>query len=87
MGLIITLLLAGLVGWIASKIMKTDAEMGWIANVVVGMIGGFIGTWLLGSIAPATPTDNGLSFAGILVGVIGACIAIFIWQLIARKRV
>jgi uncharacterized membrane protein YeaQ/YmgE (transglycosylase-associated protein family) len=86
MGLIITLLLAGLVGWIASKIMKTDAQMGWIANVVVGMIGGFIGTWLLGSIAPATPTDNGLSLSGIIVGVIGACIAIFIWQLIARKR-
>jgi uncharacterized membrane protein YeaQ/YmgE (transglycosylase-associated protein family) len=86
MGLIITLLLAGLVGWIASKIMKTDAEMGWIANVIVGMIGGFIGTWLLGSIAPATPTDNGLSLSGIIVGVIGACIAIFIWQLIARKR-
>jgi uncharacterized membrane protein YeaQ/YmgE (transglycosylase-associated protein family) len=86
MGLIITLLLAGLVGWIASKIMKTDAQMGWIANVIVGMIGGFIGTWLLGSIAPATPTDNGLSLSGIIVGVIGACIAIFIWQLLAKKR-
>lgn len=86
MGLIITLLLAALVGWIASKIMKTDAQMGWIANVVVGMIGGFIGTWLLGSFAPATPTDNGLSLSGIIVGVVGACIAIFVWQLITRQR-
>ena len=86
MGLIITLLLAGLVGWIASLIMKTDAQMGWIANVVVGIIGGFIGTWLLGTFAPATPTDNGLSLSGIIVGVIGACIAIFIWQLLAGRR-
>lgn len=86
MSLIITLLLAGLVGWIASKIMHTDAEMGWIANVVVGIIGGLLGTTLLGFIAPATPTDNGLSLSGIIVGVIGACLAIFIWRAISHRR-
>ena len=87
MGLIITLILAGIVGWIASMIMKTDAQMGWIANVIVGIIGGFIGTTLFGFIAPATPTDNGLSISGIVVGVIGACIAIFIWKAVAGRRV
>ena len=86
MGLIITLLLAALVGWVASKIMHTDAEMGWIANVIVGMIGSLIGTFLFGFIAPATPTDNGLSLTGIIVGVIGACIAIFIWKAIAGRK-
>lgn len=86
MGLIITLILAGIVGWIASMIMKTDAQMGWIANVVVGIVGGFIGTTLFGFIAPATPTDNGLSIQGIIVGVIGACIAIFIWKAISGRR-
>jgi uncharacterized membrane protein YeaQ/YmgE (transglycosylase-associated protein family) len=86
MGLIITLLLAGLVGWIASKIMHSDAEMGWIANVVVGVVGGFIGTTLFGFIVPATPTDNGLSLGGIIVGVLGACIAIFAWQAITGRR-
>ena len=86
MSLIITLLLAGLVGWIASKIMHTDAQMGWIANVVVGMVGGLLGTFLFGFIAPATPTDNGLSLSGIIVGVIGACLAIFIWKAISGRK-
>lgn len=86
MGLLITLLLAGLVGWIASKIMHTDAEMGWIANVLVGMVGGFLGTTLFGFIAPATPTDNGFSLGGIIVGILGACLAIYIWKLIAGHK-
>jgi len=86
MSLIITLVLAGLVGWVASMIMKTDGQMGWIANVVVGIIGSVIGTFLFGFISPATPTDNGLSIVGIVVGVIGACIAIFVWKMISGRR-
>ncbi len=86
MSLIITLLLAGLVGWLASKIMKTDGQMGWLANVIAGIVGGFLGTTLLGFIAPATPTDNGLSIMGIIVGIIGACIAIYVWRMIAGRR-
>jgi uncharacterized membrane protein YeaQ/YmgE (transglycosylase-associated protein family) len=86
MSLLITIVLAGLIGWIASMVMKTDGEMGWVANVLAGIVGGFIGTTLLGFISPATPTDNGLSVPGIIVGVIGACIAIFIWKAIAGRR-
>jgi uncharacterized membrane protein YeaQ/YmgE (transglycosylase-associated protein family) len=86
MSLIITLVLAAIVGWIASMIMHTDGQMGWIGNIIAGIVGSFIGTWLLGFIAPATPTDNGLSLMGIIVGVIGACIAIFLWQLITGRR-
>ena len=87
MSLLITLLLAGLVGWLASRVMHTDAEMGWVANVIVGIIGGLIGTALLGFIAPATPTDNGLNLAGILVGVVGASIAIAIWKAFSNKAI
>jgi uncharacterized membrane protein YeaQ/YmgE (transglycosylase-associated protein family) len=86
MGLILTLVLAAVVGWIASMIMKTDGQMGWVANIIAGIVGGFIGTTLLGFISPASPTDNGFSIMGIIVGVIGACIAIFVWQLVTGKR-
>lgn len=85
MSIIITLLLAAVVGWIASMIMKTDGQMGWVANIVAGLVGGFVGTWLFGFIAPATPTNNGLDIMGIIIGVIGACIAIFIWKAIAGR--
>lgn len=48
MGIIVTLFLGGLAGWIASKIMKTDAQMGVLANVLVGVAGSAIGFWLAG---------------------------------------
>jgi len=50
MGIIATLILGGLAGWIASKIMKTDAQMGVVANVLVGVAGSGIGFWLTGLI-------------------------------------
>lgn len=83
MDLLVTLLLAGLVGWVASMIMGSDGQMGWIANVIVGVIGGFLGTTLLGFIAPASPTDSGFNIMGIVVGVLGACLAIFVWRMIS----
>ena len=86
MGLIITLIIAGIIGWVASMIMKTDGQMGWVANVIAGMVGGFLGTTLLGFIAPATPTDGGLNIMSILVGIVGACIAIWLWKMIAGSR-
>lgn len=86
MGLLVTLILAGVIGWIASMIMKTDGQMGWIANVIVGIVGGFIGTTLFGFISPASPTDSGINIMGIVVGIIGACIAIFIWKMITGRQ-
>lgn len=85
MELIITLVLAGLIGWVASMIMKTDNQMGWVANVIAGLVGGLIGNLLLGWIAPASPTNNGLSLMGILVGIAGACVAIWLWMAISRR--
>jgi uncharacterized membrane protein YeaQ/YmgE (transglycosylase-associated protein family) len=86
MNLLITLLLAALVGWLASKVMNTDAEMGAVANIIAGIVGGLIGTALFGFLVPATPTDNGLSLGGIVVGVVGASIAIAIWRAISGRR-
>ena len=43
--MISSIIIGALCGWIASMIMKTDAQMGAIANIVVGVIGGAIGSW------------------------------------------
>jgi uncharacterized membrane protein YeaQ/YmgE (transglycosylase-associated protein family) len=48
MNLIISLIIGGIIGWLASIVMKTNAQMGMIANVVVGIIGSTIGFWLAG---------------------------------------
>ena len=48
MGWIVTLIVGGVIGWLASMVMKTDKQMGIIANVVVGIIGSSLGFWLAG---------------------------------------
>jgi uncharacterized membrane protein YeaQ/YmgE (transglycosylase-associated protein family) len=48
--LIVTLVVGGIVGWLASLIMKTSAQMGVLANVVVGIVGSVLGSWLFGAI-------------------------------------
>jgi len=48
MGIILWIIFGALVGWIASLIMKTDAEQGALLNIVVGIIGSVMGGWLMG---------------------------------------
>jgi uncharacterized membrane protein YeaQ/YmgE (transglycosylase-associated protein family) len=75
MGLIISLIIGGIVGWLASIVMKTNAQMGWIANVAVGVVGSMLGYWIAGAL--------GMAPAGILRLVIafgGAVLLIFILQ-------
>jgi uncharacterized membrane protein YeaQ/YmgE (transglycosylase-associated protein family) len=74
MGWIVSLIIGGLVGWIASLVMKTDAQMGMIANVVVGIVGSFLGFWAAGLIGIA-PSGGILRF---VIAVIGAALLIFI---------
>ena len=48
MNFIISLIIGGIVGWLASMIMKTNAQMGMIANVLVGVVGSSLGFWIAG---------------------------------------
>lgn len=73
MGLIISLIVGGVVGWLASIIMKTDAQMGLVANVLVGVIGSWLGFIVAGLM--------GISASGIgrfLVAIAGAALLIVI---------
>lgn len=54
MNIIITLVVGGIIGWIGSMIMKTDAQMGILANIVVGIVGSWLGFWLAGTLGLAT---------------------------------
>ena len=48
MDLIVSLIIGGIVGWLASIFMKTNAQMGMIANVIVGIVGSMCGFWIAG---------------------------------------
>jgi len=74
MGWIVTLIIGGIVGWLASILMKTNAQMGLIANVVVGIVGSSLGFWIAGLLG-MEPTGGILRF---VVAIAGAALLIFI---------
>jgi uncharacterized membrane protein YeaQ/YmgE (transglycosylase-associated protein family) len=74
MGWIVTLIIGGIVGWLASIVMKTNAQMGLIANVVVGIVGSSLGFWIAGLLG-LEPSGGILRF---VVAVAGAALLIFI---------
>ncbi|NLD67938.1 MAG: GlsB/YeaQ/YmgE family stress response membrane protein [Limnobacter sp.] len=88
MNLIVWLVVGGLIGWLASVIMRTDAQQGVFLNVVVGIVGaalaGFVISPLLGM---PTINQNSFSFGALLVSLIGAVILLAIVNLFRRGRV
>jgi uncharacterized membrane protein YeaQ/YmgE (transglycosylase-associated protein family) len=84
MSLIISLIVGGIVGWLASIIMKTNAQMGWIANVLVGVIGSALGFWIAGLLGVA-PTGG---IGRFLISILGAVVLILILQALGvfKKR-
>ena len=74
MHLIVTLIIGGVVGWLASIVMKTNAQMGLLANVVVGIVGSLLGFWLAGFIGLSSSS----AIASWLIAVAGAVVLIAI---------
>ena len=83
MGIILWLLIGGIVGWLASKIMKTDAQMGVLANILIGILGAFLGSQLLGGYS----INTGISIRSILISLVGAVMLLGLINLIRRGRV
>jgi len=88
MGIIILLVVGGVLGWLASIVMRTDAQQGLILNVVVGIVGallaGFVITPLIGG---APITSGGFSIQSLLVSFLGALVLLAIVNVIRRGRV
>jgi uncharacterized membrane protein YeaQ/YmgE (transglycosylase-associated protein family) len=85
MNLIIWLVVGGLIGWVASLVMKTDAQQGVILNVVVGIAGALLGGWLLSPLIGAGTVNQGdFSVMGVLVSFGGAIMLLFVVNLFRR---
>jgi uncharacterized membrane protein YeaQ/YmgE (transglycosylase-associated protein family) len=88
MNFIIWLAVGGLIGWVASLIMRTDGQQGVILNVVVGIVGAFLGGWLLAPMFGAgTINSNDFSVGGLAVSLLGAVILLAIVNLFRRSRI
>ena len=85
MNFIIWLIVGGLIGWVASMIMRTNAQQGVILNVVVGIVGAMLGGWLLAPMFGAgTINQNDFSMAALGVSLLGAVILLAIVNLVRR---
>ena len=85
MGFLVWLVVGGLVGWVASLIMKTDGSQGIILNVVVGIVGAFLaGFFISPLVGIPTINDNSLSIGSLLVSLVGAVILIALVKMVRR---
>lgn len=85
---IVWLIVGGVIGWIASMIMRTDAQQGMFLNIVVGIIGAALGGWLISPLVgiPSINQDT-FSIGALLVSLVGAIILLAIVNLFRRGRV
>lgn len=88
MGIIAWIIVGGLAGWIASKIMGRDAQMGIIANIICGVLGGILANLVMGLFGADVMNPEGLSgwIIAIIAAIVGACIVIAIWAAITGRK-
>jgi len=84
MNFLIWLIIGGIVGWLASLIMRTDGQQGILLNVVVGIVGAFIGGWLISPMVGVATINEGISIGSILVSLVGAVILLAVVNLFRR---
>jgi uncharacterized membrane protein YeaQ/YmgE (transglycosylase-associated protein family) len=82
-GIIIWLVVGGVVGWLASIVMRTDAQQGILLNIVVGIVGAFIGGLLIGG----GSINNAITLYSFLVSLLGAIILLAVVNLVRRGSV
>jgi len=88
MNFILWLIIGGIVGWLASLIMRTDAQQGIVLNIVVGIVGAFLAGWLVSPlVGVGTINQHNFSIGSLLVSLVGAVILLAIVNLFRRGSV
>ena len=87
MNFIIWIVIGGVIGWLASMVMKTNAQQGIFLNIVVGIVGAFLGGWLLAPLfGTGTINSDNFSLSSLLVSFLGAVILLGIVNLLRRGK-
>lgn len=88
MNFIIWLIVGGVIGWLASMLMKTNDQQGMLLNVVVGVVGAMLAGWFISPlVGVGTINQDNFSLAGLLVSFVGAAILLAIVNLFRRGSV
>jgi uncharacterized membrane protein YeaQ/YmgE (transglycosylase-associated protein family) len=87
MNFLIWIVIGGIIGWLASLVMKTDAQQGMILNVVVGIVGALLGGWLLAPLfGTGTINQNDFSISSLFVSFLGALVLLMVVNLFRRGQ-
>ena len=87
MNLIFWIIVGGILGWVASMIMRTDAQQGIILNIVVGIVGALLGGWLLAPLlGTSTINQQDFSVSSLIVSLIGAIVLLAIINLVRKGK-
>lgn len=85
MNIVIWLIVGGVIGWLASIVMKTDGQQGLFLNVVVGVVGAVLGGWVLSPLfGVGTINQDNFSAPALMVSFLGAVILLAIVNLVRR---
>ena len=84
-GWIGTIVIGGLAGWVASMIMKTDASMGLLLNIVVGVVGAVVANLLLPLVGLGGTSDDSSLITKFIVALVGAVVVLFIFKLVTGR--
>jgi len=82
MDLVMTLVVGGLIGWLASLLMRTDRRLGVLANMLIGIVGSIVGNWIAGVLGIAVAGSP----ARWLVGLLGAMLLIAFLRVLGVVR-
>ncbi len=78
--------MGALVGWIASKVMNTDAEQGGMANIIVGILGAFVGGFLMNLVDKSgVKTTDPISWRSFFVALLGAVVVLFVYKAVSKR--
>ena len=87
MNFIIWIVIGGILGWIASMIMRTNAQQGLLLNVLVGIVGALLGGWLLTPLfGTGTINQHDFSLGSLVVSLLGAVILLAAVNLFRRGK-
>lgn len=82
MNLLVFIIFGALVGWIASMIMGRNAQQGAIGNIIVGILGAFLGGFIMSAIGSSGV--NGFDIRSFLVALMGAVVLLFLYNMVRR---
>ncbi len=85
MNIIVWIVFGALAGWIASLVMRTDAEQGGLMNIVVGIAGAIVGGFIMQALGGNGVT--GFNLGSLIVAILGAVVLLAIYKATTHRTI